>query len=185
MSDVLLKMVEEVKNRSVSGEVEGLEVLEKLNEKAEYIDKVVPVDNEVAEDALSVPRVQIGAVEEKSDDYGFITIEGLRKYRPDLIDIIESSRPKRKNKSSSKLPDDPIDKFIAYYKLAIVVAKDENRKFTKKRLNFLNAFYIEALKHAGVELSENVNVEFVVNNETEINASWSGVKPKLPDQLNY
>jgi hypothetical protein len=119
---------------------------------------------------------------EESALYARLTLEKLRHYRPDLIQMIT---PSKRSKSKPKSTKDPIADFLAYYEVVTTMMVSSPDTVSTRRISNLRKKYLAALSASSVVISAETNVTFAKNGAS-IDVLWTGPSPDLssvPDSL--
>lgn len=124
------------------------------------------------------------ASSEETEIYAKLTLGGLRKHRPDLVQALEKSAgrtpaPDTPKRTASK---NAFEDYQNYIQVSTGLLQSDANQVTGRRLANVRAKYLKALAEANVVLSSDTDVTFVVNG-ARIQAVWAGPVPTLPDAL--
>lgn len=124
---------------------------------------------------------------EEEAKYASITIDGLRRYRPDVIQALQMTSPEPRRRSpaakeaATAMAPGALGSYQAYMADAKSKLASDPTAVSGRRLANLRMKYLAALAEAAVVLA-GADVSFAING-AEIVAVWAGQKPTLPQAL--
>lgn len=176
--------------------VEATEVLpqespEELANTATLADATSEVEALLQAEAPKVVTVS-PVVDAQAEHYAKVTLQGLRKYRPDLVQALDKAgaktAPAIPQKTVKTTPvagqSSAITGFKDYLAISQGMLQVNASQVSGRRLSNMRTKYLEALAGAGITLAKDVNPTFVING-SKLEISWAGQKPTgLPKDLD-
>lgn len=122
---------------------------------------------------------------EQEELYKQITLIGLKKYRSDLVTILQASKPKAKSKPKTpKTSGDPVADYVSYLESAKAIYASDPTKVSSRRLTTIRKKFLAAIESLKITVEKDSEPVFSVDPAEGIVGVWYGPVPEgLPTAL--